>query len=64
MLMCHVLAITENDLSKEERDQKKQRIKRVKANAIIQFLTSSSKNFERNFERYKKRHPGAIEWTH
>ena len=59
--MCHVHLILNGTLSREEREEKALLIKRKHRFPVIQFFDKNHKKFERNYERYLKKHPGSKE---
>lgn len=58
--MCHVHVISNEPLSKEERERKIITIKKDRRNPVIKFLVKGEKKFEKTLERYLKKHPGSI----
>lgn len=58
--MCHVHLIVEGPLSREQRLKKCCIIRKNHRSAVIQFFDIKSKKFEKNHERYLKKHPNSL----
>jgi len=62
LIMCYVHVVTNDELSTEEKDQKRLSIKKKFNSPVINFFSRQHKKFEKQLENYKAKHPRSEEW--